>query len=94
MLEGLERVSNLLVRYEILERLYLRVKRETTKNLEECLIRLYVSMLSFLAKAKRFYSKSSTSKCSIDGICYMTDYPVSDDYLRFDKANVLLRACS
>lgn len=82
VLEGVEKISNLLVRYEIHERLYLGANREATKHLEGLLIGLYVLVLSFLAKAKRFYTKSSASKCSLNY------------HLRIAKANMHIRACS
>ena len=93
VLEGVEKISNLVVRYEIYERLYLRVHRETTDALEERLTRFYVLILSFLAKAKRFYTKSSASKCSIDdnGECSTRMY-LSGNRLLFGNADIGARA--
>lgn len=64
VLEGVEMITNLLVQYEIHEKLYLREDTEATAQLRDSLVELYVSMLSFLAKAKRFYDKSTVSKCN------------------------------
>ncbi len=83
VLEGVEKISNLLVRYEIHERLYLGANREATKHLEGLLVGLYVLVLSFLAKAKRFYTKSSASKCSLNNY-----------HPRIAKADMHIRACS
>ena len=77
-----------MVRYEIHERLYLHVNRETTNNLEEALVGLYVLVLLFLVRAKRFYTKSSTSECSVDNErLVVMDYSLCIDYLQFEKAD-------
>ena len=59
VVEGIERVSNLIVWCNIQEQLYLRRRSSATNRLQEALIKLYVAILTFLAKAIRFYGKST-----------------------------------
>ena len=63
VLEGVEIISNLLVRYDIYTTLYLGDKAKTTDEMRRCMVELYISVLSFLAKARRFYERTNASKC-------------------------------
>jgi hypothetical protein len=60
--EGLERISCLICRYAIFEDLYLDPQLQSYPGLEKALTVLYVGVLKFLAKAKRFYAKGTVSK--------------------------------
>ena len=62
IIEGVETISRSLVKCEILERLYLHEVLEATDQLKRCLVDTYVFILSFLAKAKRFYQKNTASE--------------------------------
>lgn len=57
MAEGLERVSNLVVRSRIFEIVYLTEASAAKSHLEEALVRLYVAILTYLANARRYYEK-------------------------------------
>ena len=56
-LGGIEEVSNVVVYYTIVEKLYSRETNATTAKLKEALVDLYMSILTFLMKARIFYSK-------------------------------------
>ena len=60
MSEGIETVAEIISRYEILERLYLPPTASSMSRDDDllcrCIIRVYSSILGYLAKAKRFWS--------------------------------------
>jgi HD superfamily phosphohydrolase len=60
ILEGMERISNLISRYAIFEDLYLHPQLKSYTGLERALTELYRRVLKYLSKAKRFYSKSTS----------------------------------
>lgn len=60
ILEGMERISNLISRYAIFEDLYLHPQLKSYTGLEAALTELYRRVLKYLSKAKRFYSKSTS----------------------------------
>lgn len=62
MLLGLEKITNLMGRCAIYEQMYLTTGLGTVKRLEEALITLYARILDYLVVAKRYYSKSTSSK--------------------------------
>lgn len=62
VVEGAEKIAKIVLQHRITERLYLRKQYETTTQLKECITDLYVLVLIFLVKAKKFYMKSSTSR--------------------------------
>lgn len=64
ILEGVETVARVLAWSKIQESLYLGQKAEAVHLLRADLVRLYVTVLSFLAKAYRFYCKRSTGKAT------------------------------
>jgi len=63
VLEGVEIISNLLVRNDIYTTLYLNDDAKGTDEMKRCMVELYTSVLSFLAKAKRYYTRSTPSEC-------------------------------
>jgi DNA phosphorothioation-dependent restriction protein DptG len=63
ILEGVEIISNLLVRNDIYTTLYLCDNAVTTNEMKRCMVELYTSVLSFLAKAKRYYMRNTSSEC-------------------------------
>ena len=62
VLEGAEKVANIVTRYRIVERLYLVKQYEVTTKLQDHITDLYVLALKFLVKAKKFYSKNTASQ--------------------------------
>ncbi len=60
--ENLEIVSYLITRYAILEELYLQRKSVARDKLEAMVVRLYAEVLTLLAKAKKYFQSSTTSK--------------------------------
>ena len=48
--------------YMIVEKLYSRETNATTAKLKEALVDLYISILTFLMKARIFYSKITTGE--------------------------------
>jgi nucleoside-triphosphatase THEP1 len=62
MLEGLELVFNLIARYEVVERLYLRRPSRLQKGLQEAIVRLYAAVLEFLLQANRYYRQKTVRR--------------------------------
>ena len=60
--ENLEIISYLITRYAILEELYLQRKSVARDKLEAIVVRLYAEVLTLLAKAKKYFQSSTTSK--------------------------------
>jgi hypothetical protein len=63
MVEGVELVSNLITRYAIFEKLYLQTvtrseaEAEGKKQLAQAILKLYIAVLVYFSKAKRYYSR-------------------------------------
>ena len=66
MIDGVEHVSNLITRYTILESIYLgtlsNIKPATHDQLQSSLTKLYVAILAYLTKARRYYDKSTVGE--------------------------------
>jgi hypothetical protein len=63
-MEGVERISSLITRCDILERLYLLPMTALAlarEQLEKSIIKLYSAMLKYLSKARRYYSQNTAS---------------------------------
>ena len=61
VLEGLEKVSNLITRYDIMQKLYLEEETQAKDLLKSSIVALYKKILFFLCKAHRHYSRSTAS---------------------------------
>lgn len=61
MIENLEAVSHLITRYAILEELYLQRSSAARDKLEDMVVRLYAEILTFLARARKYFQ--SSAKC-------------------------------
>ena len=59
MVENLETVSHLITRYAILEQLYFQRNSAARDKLEDMVIRLYAEILTFLAKARKYFQTSA-----------------------------------
>lgn len=65
MAEGMEVISNLITRYTIFEKLYqrsslgLRTDVAANEQLDEALCKLYITVLQYISKAKRYYAHST-----------------------------------
>ena len=57
MLEGVGRTSDLIVRFAWVETLYLHASTPKRVQLRTALIDLYVAVLKYLARARRYYTK-------------------------------------
>ncbi len=62
VVEGAEKLANIITRYHIVERLYLVKEYEATTQLKDHITDLYTLALKFLIKAKRFYLKNTASQ--------------------------------
>jgi hypothetical protein len=68
MVDGIELVSNLITRYTIFEKLYLRpiagLENEDglKGQLTQAIIKLYVAVLKYLSKARRYYGRGTAGK--------------------------------
>lgn len=62
VLEGIERVSHIVTYYKIVQQLFIRDNSEAASRLKDAVTKLYMSILTFLVKAKKFYLKSTASK--------------------------------
>lgn len=65
IVEGVEKVANVVARYRIIEKLYLMKQHEATTQLEEHIADLYTLVLKFLVKAKEFYRRNTASQYRI-----------------------------
>ncbi len=65
MVENLEAVSHFITRYAILEELYLQRDSAARDKLEDSVVLLYAEILTFLAKARRFFQRPAKSNTSI-----------------------------
>lgn len=64
VVEGAETIARSISRFAILEIIYLRPQTlltQSSKALEEALVRLYTSILVYLARAKQYYEQSTAS---------------------------------
>ena len=59
---NLETVSHLITRYAILEELYLERSSAARVQLEDMVVRLYAEVLTYLAKAKKYFQSPTKSK--------------------------------
>ena len=57
MLEGLGRVSDLIARFAWVETLYLHASTPKRVQLQSALLGLYVAVLKYLARARRYFAK-------------------------------------
>ena len=57
MLDGLEHVTDLIAHFAWVETLYLRASTAKRVNLQDALVKLYVAILTYLVKARRYYAK-------------------------------------
>ena len=60
--KGIELVSRLITQYATVETLYLKGSSEIETQLTKALVRLYASILVFLATAKKFFSRGTAGK--------------------------------
>jgi hypothetical protein len=62
MIENLETVSYLITRYALLEELYLQRNSAARDKLEDMVVRIYAEILTFLAKARKYFHGSTKGK--------------------------------
>ena len=62
MFEGLECISRLVTRYALVEAMYLKRRSLLEEQLCNALIRVYTSILVFLAHSKRYYVRCAGGK--------------------------------
>ena len=60
VLEGVAWIAELICYSAVVERLYLGSSSKAADELERGLVKLYASILKYLAKAKRYFEMSST----------------------------------
>ena len=56
---GLERVSNVIAEFGLVESGFLRDQYPATENLQNSMVKLYTSIFVYLANAARFYNRNS-----------------------------------
>lgn len=71
LLEGLEYVTSLIARYDIVENLYLHQASLARDQLSEAIVRLYTAVLIYLARASKFYSRNTPSESWLLTRCRM-----------------------
>jgi hypothetical protein len=62
MVEGLETISHLITRYAMFEDLYMQRDTAARDELEAMLTGRYAEVLTFIAKAKKYFQSSTASK--------------------------------
>lgn len=61
-LESLTSISEMICRYDVFERLYLRHQSPTADALERAMVRFYAAILFYLAKTKSYFDQNSASQ--------------------------------
>ena len=64
LVEGIESSARLVARYVIIEKLYLNHESEAALGLQEAIRNLYVTILTYLARVKIYFTGGTLSKCS------------------------------
>ncbi|KEQ98560.1 hypothetical protein AUEXF2481DRAFT_37080 [Aureobasidium subglaciale EXF-2481] len=62
MAEGLEFVSTMISRYQLVEKMYLSDESENKDKLKDEIVKLYVAILRYLGIANSYYGKSKYSE--------------------------------
>ena len=62
MIEGVEKVTNIIARYAIFEDVYFRQKTSASDHLKSSLITLYASVLLFLVKSHQYFGKNTAKR--------------------------------
>lgn len=62
VVEGAESIARMIARYAIYEDIYLRHTSKASVELENALVRLYSTILSYQSKAKSFFDQSSSKR--------------------------------
>ena len=62
VVEGAESIARIIARYAIFEDVYLRHTSKASKELENALVRLYSTILTYQSKAKSFFDQSSLTR--------------------------------
>lgn len=70
MFEGLECVSRLVTRYALVEAMYLKGRSLLEEQLCNALIRVYTSILVFLAHSMRYFVRCTSGKFKSIAVCY------------------------
>ena len=65
MVENLEAASHFITRYAILEELFLQRNSTACDKIEDMVVCLYTEILTFFAKATKYFHRSANSKKSI-----------------------------
>ena len=77
MIDGVEHVSNLITRYTILETIYLdtltEAKTAVRDQLQSSLTKLYAAILAYLAKARRYYDRSTVGEYFVHFVSSIVD---------------------
>jgi hypothetical protein len=63
--EGIEMITNIIARYGIFEELYLQETSKASDLLGQSIIKLYASVLTYLAQVKRYYAQNTASMSRI-----------------------------
>jgi hypothetical protein len=59
--DSIEMITNLIGRYAIFEDLYLKETSKASDLLKQAIVKLYASMLTYLAEAKRYLGQNTAS---------------------------------
>ncbi|RFU26917.1 hypothetical protein B7463_g9416, partial [Scytalidium lignicola] len=62
MIDGLERVTNVMARYAIFEDVYLRQQTMASNHLKSSMIALYASILTFLARSYKYFGQNTAKR--------------------------------
>ncbi|KAF4630251.1 hypothetical protein G7Y89_g7884 [Cudoniella acicularis] len=99
MIDGVEHVSNLIVRYTILEALYLppleipvQLQSSPRSQLEASIIKLFAAILIYLAKARGYYDQN-TAKRMASAIINLTESTIELSLKKIETALADVDAC-
>jgi hypothetical protein len=80
MAQGVEFISNLIARYAIVEHLYLQKPSAAKHQLTQAITKLYVGVLKYLLKSRRFYDRSLAGERLLTSFLFKT-------LLKFSRAH-------
>jgi hypothetical protein len=61
VIEGLAQIAELICRYAVMEALYIYDASKAATKLERAVVKLYASILGYLAKARQYFEQGTAS---------------------------------
>lgn len=96
MVDGVEHISNLITRYHVLEAIYLKPvvggDSKPHEQFEASLVKLYVAIMLYLVKARRFFEKSTFRRMA-GAVVHTTESSVESFLAKIEEAQADVNHC-